>query len=286
MTAAHNIFDDALDGRSIRSQLPPSTDTRLFTLDIVDDIDSTNSELLRRTTPARGIAALFAEQQSGGRGRLGRVWASPRGSNLYLSLARSFDGDLARLGGLSLAAGVAAVEALQALGADAVRVKWPNDLVTIDGDALRKLGGVLIEGSLQNRRPRAVVGLGLNLRMPIEAATAIDQPWTDLHAQLGPKLPSRNTVAASVLAALIDALEVFDADGLAPFLPRFDAIDALRNAEVAATAGNAGHVGIAEGITADGALRLCTGNGQVLLRAGEVSVRRHDSHTSMTAATP
>ncbi|MFZ2752194.1 MAG: biotin--[acetyl-CoA-carboxylase] ligase, partial [Lysobacteraceae bacterium] len=193
-------FDDALNAASLRTQLSATTRTRLATLDIVDRIDSTNSELLRRQTSASGIDALFAEQQTGGRGRHGRFWASPPGSNLYLSLARRFNGGLARLGGLSLVVGIAAADALHALGAHAVQVKWPNDLVVDDGDSLRKIGGVLIEGGTQEGRPRAVIGLGLNVRMPKDAADTIDQPWTDLHALLGDALPSRTAIAAAVLA--------------------------------------------------------------------------------------
>lgn len=271
------IANDGLEAVAMRAAMPMSAVPGIASLDIVDSIDSTNSELLRRETPTRGIAALFAEHQTGGRGRQGRVWASPPGSNLYLSVARCFDGTLARLGGLSLVAGIAAAEALRALGADTVRLKWPNDLVTVDDDALRKLGGVLVEAGLQDGRPRAVVGLGVNLRMPTAAAANIDQPWTDLRALLGEALPARNRVAATMLAALADSLERFDAEGLAPFLPRFAALDALRDADIVATVGDRTLAGVAAGIADDGALRLRTDEGERLLRSGEVSVRRHQS---------
>ncbi|NOT88618.1 MAG: biotin--[acetyl-CoA-carboxylase] ligase [Lysobacter sp.] len=267
-------FDDALDAASLRARLSATTQTRIATLDIVDRIDSTNSELLRRHTSSNGIDVLFAEQQTGGRGRHGRVWTSPPGNNLYLSLARRFDGELARLGGLSLVVGIATAEALQRLGAHSVRVKWPNDLVVDNGESLRKIGGVLIEGGMQEGRPRAVIGLGLNIRMPKDAAVAIDQPWTDLHALLGDALPSRNSIAAAVLAALVDAIDRFDAEGLAPFLPRFDALDALRDADVATAIGGVAQAGVAAGLAEDGALRLRTATGELLLRAGEVGVRK------------
>ncbi|MBN8212873.1 MAG: biotin--[acetyl-CoA-carboxylase] ligase [Xanthomonadales bacterium] len=267
-------FDDALSTASLRTKLSATTRTRIATLDIVDRIDSTNSELLRRQTSASGIDALFAEQQTGGRGRHGRLWASPPGSNLYLSLARRFDGGLARLGGLSLVVGIATADALHALGARAVRVKWPNDLVVDDGDSLRKIGGVLIEGGMQDGRSRAVIGLGLNVRMPEDTTDAIDQPWTDLHALLGDTLPSRTAIAAAVLASLVDAIDRFDIEGLAPFLARFDALDALRDADVTATIGGVAHAGVAVGLAEDGALRLRAATGEILLRAGEVSVRK------------
>ncbi len=266
--------DDALDAQALRAGLTATASARFAAIEVVETIDSTNSELLRRRTPASGLVALFADSQSGGRGRLGRTWASPPGANLYGSLARRFDGGLARLGGLSLAVGVAAAETLQALGADAVRVKWPNDLVIDDGRALRKLGGVLIEGGLQDGHPRAVVGLGLNLHMPDTASATIDQPWTDLHALLGDATPSRNRVAIALLGALAEALDRFDAEGLAPFLPRFAAVDALRGARVSAMFDGHDVEGVVLGPTNDGALRLRTGDGEIALRAGEVRVRR------------
>lgn len=270
-------LEDPLDAATLHARLPSSAAGAYAAIEVVDAIDSTNSELLRRTTPKAGIVALFAERQSGGRGRMGRVWTSPPGANLYLSLARRFDGDLARLGGLSLAVGVAVAESLQTLGATGARVKWPNDLVVDDGAALRKLGGVLIEGGLQDGRARSVIGLGLNVRMPAAAAGTIDQPWTDLHALLGDALPSRNAVAVAILAALADALERFDGEGLSPFLPRFAALDALSGADIAATVGGRLVEGIACGLTEDGALRLRSGNEETPLRAGEISVRRRAS---------
>ncbi|MFZ5635001.1 MAG: biotin--[acetyl-CoA-carboxylase] ligase [Pseudomonadota bacterium] len=265
--------DGALDGRALHAALPDAVRSRYAVIETVDAIDSTNSELLRRRTPDTGIAALFANAQSGGRGRLGRVWSSPAGGNLYCSLARRFDGDLARLGGLSLAVGATLAEALNGIGA-AVRLKWPNDLVADDGNALRKLGGVLIEGGLQDGRARAVIGFGLNLRMPADAATAIDQPWTDLHALLGAALPRRDAIAVALLSALADALDRFDAEGLAPFLPRFEALDALRGARVSATIAGRDTEGVVVGLGDDGALRLRTHDGEIALRAGEVGVRR------------
>lgn len=265
---------DALDADAIRAQLPAEVRAAFAAIEVVDDIDSTNSELLRRRTPDSGIVALFAEHQSGGRGRQGRAWASPPGANLYLSLARSFDGDFARLGGLSLAVGVAVAEALHALGARSVAIKWPNDLVVDDGETLRKLGGVLIEGGLQDGRPRAVIGLGLNVRMPAEAAAAIDQPWTDLDALLGDAALPRNVVAGRLLDALSAALQAFDAHGLRPFLPRFELLDALRDLPVTARIGEREVVGTAMGVDDDGALVLRTDAGLQPLRAGEVSVRR------------
>jgi BirA family transcriptional regulator, biotin operon repressor / biotin---[acetyl-CoA-carboxylase] ligase len=265
---------DTFDAASLLSRLGDATRAAFATIEVVDAIDSTNSELLRRRTPDSGIVALFADSQQGGRGRQGRPWTSPPGANLYVSFAQRFSGPLARLGGLSLVVGIATAEAMRTLGALRVGVKWPNDLVVDDEDKLRKLGGILIEGGLQDGAVRAVIGIGLNVRMPADAATVIDQPWTDLQAQIDGGAPSRETVAAALLASLANALATFDAEGLAPFLPRFDALDVLRGGQIDALIADRTVTGVAVGIGDDGALLLRTEDGLQALHAGEVSIRK------------
>jgi BirA family biotin operon repressor/biotin-[acetyl-CoA-carboxylase] ligase len=194
-------------------------------------------------------------------------------AHLYLSVARHFGGGLARLGGLSLVAGVAAAEALHALGHDTVKLKWPNDLVVEDGATLRKLGGLLVEGGGEHGGPvRAVIGLGLNVRMPAAFARDIDQPWSDL-ATLG-ETNTRNAIAATVLSHLLPALNAFDRDGLEPFLARHAAIDALAGRPIVLHQHDGKRNAVAEGLAPDGALRVRLDDGQVrVVHSGEVSVR-------------
>lgn len=275
---------DLLDAELIRAALPAAVADRLATLEVAWSIDSTNSELLRRATPAAGVAVLLAERQTGGRGRRGRVWNSPLAAHLYVSVARVFSGGLARLGGLSLVAGVAAVEALHALGFTEARLKWPNDLVVAAQGGLRKLGGLLVEGGGEHAGPaRAVIGLGLNVRMPAVAAAAIDQPWCDLHGLVeradeatAPRpLPSRNRIAAAFLERLLPALDAFDADGLAPFLSRYAALDALAGQPVTLHAVDSARAATALGVAEDGALRVRLEDGsEQRVHSGEVSVRK------------
>lgn len=272
---------DLLDSDVIAAGLPPPARARMAGLDVAWSIDSTNSELLRRAAAADGVATvLLAERQTGGRGRRGREWASPLAAHLYLSLSRSFAGGLARLGGLSLVAGIASVEALHGLGFTGVRLKWPNDLVVADGErGLRKLGGLLVEGGGEHAGPvRAVLGLGLNVRMPAAFAARIDQPWCDLSTlatESGVALPTRNALAAALLAGWLPALDSFDAEGLAPLLPRYAALDALAGQAVTVHGAQADCTGTALGLAADGALQVRVDGGQVQrFHAGEVSVRR------------
>ena len=266
---------DLLDSDLILSRLEPQVRARLASLHVVPSVDSTNAELLRRPVPEGGLAAaLLAERQLAGRGRRGRDWASPPGGNLYLSLARGFSGGLARLEGLSLVAGIAAVEALRALGYGEVRLKWPNDLVVVLDGTLHKLGGVLVEGAGTGAgQARAVLGLGINVHMPPDALATVGQPWCEL-AGLPGQCPSASELAAAVLGHWVPALDQFDREGLAPFLPRYRSLDALAGAPVAVVSGDRTVHGMACGVAGGGALRVRLEDGtERAFHSGEVSVR-------------
>ena len=251
MVAAAGREVSALDAAAIAAGLAPATRVRLRDVEVVDEIDSTNAELMRRGMPA---LALLAESQSAGRGRRGKHWASPPGANLYLSLSWSVRSPA----GLSLAMGVACAQALRD---GRVRVKWPNDLVA-EG---RKLGGLLIElaGNV------AVIGVGLNVRMP--RGIDIGQPWIDL-AQLGVPA-SRNALAARLIDALVAALVEFDAQGFAAFESRWRALDALAGREVRVAQGDQILPGTALGVAADGGLRVAIDGRERVFHSADVSVR-------------
>lgn len=236
---------------AIVTALAHETRTRLRDVEVVDSIDSTNAELLRRGVPG---VALLAESQSAGRGRRGRAWVSPPGANLCLSLSWR----VRRPAGLSLALGVACAEAL---GDPRIRVKWPNDLVV----GACKLAGLLIELS----GDVAVIGLGLNVRLPGD--TPIDQPWIDL-ARLGMATP-RNELAARLLDAMVAALVAFDAHGLAAFDARWAALDALAGRDVRVSGSDGHWHGTARGIAADGGLRVMTDDAERIVHSADVSVR-------------
>ena len=265
---------DLLDAAAIRMALPSAITPELASLEIEWSLDSTNSELLRRELPTKGCAVLLAERQTGGRGRRGRSWASPLAAHVYLSIGRHFEGGLARLGGLSLVAGIAACEALRELGHAQVALKWPNDLVVADGRSLRKLGGLLVEGGGEHGgAARAVIGLGVNVQMPEAMAADIDQPWIDL-AALSDAPPSRNVVVAHLLKHLLPALAHFDAEGLAGFLPRYAALDALAERGVQIHEGTQTWSATSLGIAADGALRVRDDTGRErVVYAADVSLR-------------
>lgn len=230
-------------------------------------VDSTNTRLLEAGSGA-DPQALFAEFQTAGRGRRGRSWLSPFGSNLYLSVSWSFPAWPERLTALPLAIGAGVADWLHGLGVADVAVKWPNDLWI----ARRKLGGILIETRGEGGGAcRVVVGIGLNLAMHGEQAAAIDQPWIALREAL-PGMPSRNALAAGLLGSIAGTLQRFSQEGFEPFRPLFERYDATRDLPVRIAADTPLN-GIARGIDAAGALLIETGTGTERVLAGDVSLR-------------
>jgi BirA family biotin operon repressor/biotin-[acetyl-CoA-carboxylase] ligase len=259
---------DLLDATAIRAALDPAACTALGALEVLRTVGSTNTRLMEQTDAPR-CAVCLAEHQSGGRGRMGRRWTSPFGANLYASVSWTFEALPPGIQALALAAGAVLVGTLDSDGRRGLALKWPNDLVV----GAAKLGGILVE--LRGEPPgrtRAVVGIGINLRMPAASAGDIDQPWTDL-ATLDGHPPDRNRLAAAVVGATIAMLARFEREGFAPFAERWGHADALRDRPVRVAAAGTAVEGVARGIDRDGALRVETSTGIERMLAGEVSVR-------------
>ena len=260
---------ELLDRDAILAALSPSARAELAELQVLFETDSTQSRALAAATPANGCAIWLAERQTAGQGRRGRSWTSPLAAHAYLSIARRFDLGFAALSGLSLAVGVLVAEALQAAGFTEVGLKWPNDLV-VGG---RKLGGILIQLRGEAMGPcEAVIGVGLNVRMPASSGEGVDQPWCDL-AGLASREVSRQRVLVSVLDALLPGLRQFERESLPAFATRWQALDALRGRPVRVIDGRETVEGLALGIADDGALRVQLAEGERRYHGGEVSVR-------------
>lgn len=260
---------ELLDRETILSTLSPSARAALSSLHVCFETASTQT-LAAAAPPENGCAIWLAERQTAGQGRRGRSWISPLAAQLSMSVARRFQHGVAALSGLSLVVGVVAAEALQALGYPQVRLKWPNDLWVEQ----RKLGGILIELRGEANGPcDAVIGLGINVRMPSTFATQIDQAWCDLDSLAPGTRASRNALAAAVIDALLPALDRFERDGLASFLPRWRALDALAGKPVRVLDGRDTQDGIANGIDEQGALRVRLAQGERHYHGGEVSIR-------------
>jgi BirA family biotin operon repressor/biotin-[acetyl-CoA-carboxylase] ligase len=258
---------ELLDADLIHGALPPALRERLD-VRVLAGTDSTNTQLLA-ANPSDDPQALLAEHQTHGRGRHGRAWHSPFGTNLYLSLAWTFTQWPAALTALPLAVGVATVEALAELALPDLRLKWPNDLWWREA----KLGGILIEQRGEAAGScRVVIGLGLNVAMRSATTAHIGQPWTTLSEALG-RTPSRNALAARLLQCWATMLDRFAADGFGPFEPQWRALDLTRGRAVTVSLPDGELAGIARGVDETGALLVDAAGERRRILSGDVSLR-------------
>jgi BirA family biotin operon repressor/biotin-[acetyl-CoA-carboxylase] ligase len=220
--------------------------------------------LARAEAGAPSGTVVVAATQTAGRGRRGRQWLSAPGDSLTFSLLWRFAPGTAPAG-LSLAAGLAVAQGMRKVDArDTLTLKWPNDLLR---DA-RKLGGILVE-LLPGAPHAAVVGIGLNLRLP-EAMPA------ELRAQSA-ALDSGGD-AALLLAALLHELretfETFGRHGFAALRPAWNALHAHQDRPVRLLSDFAApREGICRGVDADGALLFEEAGRIERILSGEISLR-------------
>ena len=251
-----------LDEQLIKSQIAKGS------VAVLPVIDSTNQYLLERLDSLQSGDACIAEYQQAGRGRRGRQWFSPFGANLYLSMYWRLEQGPAAAMGLSLVIGIVIAEALQQLGAQDVRVKWPNDLYLQD----RKLAGILVElTGKTGDAAQIVMGAGINLAMRGAEAAQINQGWINLQ-EAGITI-DRNDLAAKLINSLREALPLFERDGLAPFTERWKTLDNFINRPVKLLIGEREIQGIARGIDKQGGLLLEQDGEIKSWVGGEISLR-------------
>jgi BirA family biotin operon repressor/biotin-[acetyl-CoA-carboxylase] ligase len=266
-----------------------------LTVEVLPSVDSTNSELMRRLRGGAGVPPqtepilLVAEQQTAGRGRLGRAWASERGASLIFSLGLPLAPQ--DWSGLSLAVGVSLADSLEpitstpssSLQSPRIGLKWPNDLWLTTPLGPRKLGGILVEtapwpdavSSDASTQRFVVVGVGINITpvvLPADAPAPAVPPGClqDLLPGHGAAAVDAPQTLLRVVPPLLQALQAFVQFGFAPFQSRFARRDVLADRAVQLLDGRQG---TAHGVSERGALRLFTGSGLQDITSAEVSVR-------------
>jgi len=250
--------------QAVEPQLPG------FTCEVLPVVDSSNTELMRRFKAGQPEPTLLvAEQQSAGRGRLGRQWHSQRTGSLTFSLGLPLTP--ADWSGLSLAVGVSLAVSLDAANAPQQRIglKWPNDLWLVQNKTERKLGGILVETATFEGQRYVVIGVGMNIR-PAELAAQGDSAIAPGCLQdLQPGADVASTLLR-VLPPLVQTVQAFAQFGFAPFQARFAQRDVLSSRDVLLSDGTQGQ---AHGVTESGALLVHTSAGMKEITSSEVSVR-------------
>ena len=242
-----------------------------FALRWVDTCESTNSELSAHPPADDGrVHVLIATDQRAGRGRRGRAWQSWAGGSLTFSALWRFPHGAPVPAGLSLVAGLALADALERLGVEGVRLKWPND-VLIDG---RKLAGILVEllpG--RERTPAAVVGVGLNLQLPTGVVVPDQPEVADLHGALGDRLPPPEAILAALLDSLFRLFETYASAGFAALRGAWEQRNAFAGRPVCVSGEGEVISGVCAGVDDDGALLVRVEGGLRRIVSGDVSLR-------------
>ena len=253
-----------------------------FTVEVLPEIDSTNTELMRRAKAGQvEPILLIAEKQTAGRGRLGREWHDlAQRTETLPALTFSLGLPLSPLNwsGLSLAVGLSIATSLHA----DIGLKWPNDLWLND----RKLAGILIEtcvavNLVENQR-YVVLGVGINIAKP-QISQDMDQALPGLQLRRPPAwlqelMPHIDAPEALLRIApdLVKTLLIFTEQGFAPFQSRFHARDVLRHRQISVD-DNLANVdnktsGMALGVNSNGELEIQTVQGKKTINSSEVSI--------------
>ena len=257
--------------QAIEKLLPPGHPWRQRLI-YLESVDSTNTYLksLARQGAAEGTL-VFAHEQTGGRGRLGRSFSSPAGSGLYFSLLLRPDCPPQELMHLTCAAGVAVSEGICAACGVEPGIKWTNDLI-LNG---KKLGGILTEMSI---RPDglgdwAIVGIGINCnQLPADFPPEIESLATSLRMALG-QAPDKAALAAALVSTLYQMrLSLFD--GKEEMMAHFTRCCVTIGQSISIVRGSEVHHATATGVDENGGLQVVYPDGKTdTVTSGEVSIR-------------
>lgn len=236
-----------------KNRILENLNSHSFKIDVFEELESTN-DFLKNYIHEKQARVCIAETQTNGKGRLQRQWHSPFGRNLYFSILYPLQKDISELAGLSLVTGLSLCQTLAKLYSlnDTLKIKWPNDII-VDH---KKLAGILIEIQAESHgTAQAIIGIGLNVNMQSQQSSPIDQPWTSLSEITGESI-DRNILCTKLLETLLEQLNQFDKNGLAPFIQTWKYYDALRNQRIHLKSGINEYSGMANGIGPQGHLVL------------------------------
>lgn len=250
---------EALDAERIRSRL--INELKDVAVLVLDRVDSTNDAIFREdaSSPLPSFSFMTAEEQTAGKGRVGKSFLSPYGTGLYLSTIIHAD-DAPDPSLITMAAAVALKEALTEQSDEDVKIKWVNDLYCNH----KKIAGILTEADFSQGKARYVIGLGVNTNTP---QNLFEKQALPIAGSLTGDI-SRNQLAADLMNALYRWIQ----------RPADEILDAYRkyNLTIGKTIrfakGDIEYTGVAEAIDDDGSLLVAVEGRALRLSAGAISI--------------
>lgn len=233
------------------------------------ETDSTNAQARRLAEDgAPAGTVIVADQQSAGRGRLGRRWESPSGVNLYCSILLRPEIPVQQAPQLTFLSAVAVVETLNKVCQLSARVKWPNDILV--GDA--KISGLLNEMNAETEQVHFVIlGIGINLNMIAnQFPESLNYPATSAFLETGQRV-DRLIFLRTFLQCLDHYYAEFLQRGFFPIRQRWESYCDILNTQVMVEQGAEVIRGTVVGLDSDGALRLQLDSGRIeRILAGDI----------------
>ena len=241
--------DSRLDGVSVK---------------VFESIDSTNAEAKRVADKTPGPLLILAEQQTAGRGRLGRSFYSPPGTGLYMSLMYHPDTSLSENLSVTAAAAVAVVRAIEKLTDMKPQIKWVNDIF-ING---KKVCGILTEAVTDFESGTdisVIVGIGINV-----TTESFPPEVGETAASIGVSRLDRNRLASEVAAELLRLIKNL---GDRSFMEDYRQHSMVIGREITYIKNGISHSATAISIDDDGGLKVSGDQGITVLNTGEITLR-------------
>ena len=212
---------------------------------------------------------IVADTQTAGKGRRGRVWKSPKGTTISMSLCLEPKLPKEKVSGITLAAALSVAEAIFDLTGKRAQIKWPNDIV-LNG---RKICGILTELVFRKETYAVIVGVGINVNTE-QFPEEIQEVASSLKRECGREF-SRETLIATILKYFERFFESYEkTQDLRLLRDDYEAMLANKGKEVLVLDPQGSYTGIAKGITDSGNLVvMCEDGSEKEVYSGEVSVR-------------
>ena len=246
-------------------------------VEVLDEVDSTNTQAKRLAEEGAPSGTLVvSDYQSLGKGRRGRVWDSPKGSSVYMTLLLRPSILPARASMLTLVMGLSVTQAVKDVTGLEATIKWPNDVV-LDS---KKVVGILTEMSAQvDYIDYVVIGVGINVNM-----TEFPEPLKDMAVSLrqitGHKI-NRAVLIGEVMKRFEENYGIFEkTQDFSGLLEAYQKVSANYGKNVRVLEPQNEYTGVCKGINSMGELLVETENGEIKeVYGGEVSVRGLYSYT-------
>ncbi len=238
---------------------------RMYSL---DSIDSTNTHLKSLAVEGAEEGTLvITEEQTAGKGRLGRTWQTQKGMNLTFSVLLRPNISANHLGIISIAAGVAVAEAIQELCKIQAECKWPNDILFDD----KKLCGILCESVISPSKFSAViVGIGVNVNQ-----TMFPTELNDIATSIA-RATGTTADRAALLAKILERLEFWydkiQSDQTEEIIVQWKKNTTMLGKKISVNRQGAVLDGIAKEVDADGSLIFQTNGGEINIHSGDVTI--------------